>query len=272
MTGMSPERTPSEQASIPTGVVLRVIIRSGWIQATLHEGGMQKLGRLFALVPVAKWLGLDRDGWGSFARRHLSFFNSNPFVSPLGLGALARIEHDAHANGAATPDDMIERFSVRLSTPLGAVGDELFWSAIRPQVSLLAVLVAIFAGIWGAVAFIVGFSVFQYAIRWSLFRRGWELGTRVAEVLRDTKTKRLARYNGLAAAACAGAVFVALVMQMQTLVGDTASVTAVLVLCVSAVTGFFIVRGRKSATLALVAGLAWVGVVSIGVEVLSRFG
>jgi len=247
-------------------------MRSGWIQATLHEGGMQKLGRLFALVPVAKWLGLDRDGWSSFAQRHLSFFNSNPFVSPLGLGALARIEHDAQENGTATPNEMIERFSIRLSTPLGAVGDELFWSAIRPQVSLLAVLVAIFAGAWGAVVFIVGFSGFQYAIRWSLFRRGWELGTRVAEVLRDTKIKRLARHIGLAAAACAGAVFVALVMQMRTLVGDTANILAVFVLCVSAVTGFFIVRGRRSAALALVAGLAWVGVVSIGVEVLSRFG
>jgi len=247
-------------------------MRSGWIQATLHEGGMQNLGRLFVLVPVAKWLGLNRDGWNAFAQRHLSFFNSNPFVSPLGLGALARIEYDARTNEAATPDDMIGRFSTRLSTPLGAVGDELFWAAIRPQMSLLAVLVALFAGIWGAVVFVVGFSVYQYTIRWSLFRRGWELGTRVAEVLRDTKTKRLARYTGIAAAACAGAVFVALVVQMQTLVGDIVNATAVLVLCASAVTGFFVVRGRKSAAYALAVGLAWVGVVSIGVEVLSRFG
>ncbi|HDS74640.1 MAG TPA: hypothetical protein ENN56_03775, partial [Firmicutes bacterium] len=203
---------------------------------------------------------------------HLSFFNSNPFVATLGLGALTRIEADARTAGGSPSNEMIERFSVRLSTPLGAVGDELFWAAIRPQMSFLAVLIAIFADVWGAIVFVVGFSIIQYAVRWWLFRRGWELGTRVVEALRDGKTRRLARSSGLIAATCAGAVLVAVVFRMQAFVGDIADAMAIAVFLLATVTGFIIVRVRKSAVLALVIGLAWVGLLSLGAEMFSRFG
>lgn len=194
----------------PAGVVARVIARSFFLQASLNSGGMQNTGRLFVMVPIARWLGFAGEQWRQFTVRHVSLFNGNPFIAPLGFGALARIEADAAEQDTQPSGDMLERFCLRLSGPLGSVGDELFWTSVRPQAAILGVLVALIAGpLFGAAAFLACFSAWQIWSRYRGFQWGWDLGLRVGEAFRDGRFRRPARIAKISASFLSGAAVVA---------------------------------------------------------------
>ena len=57
--------------------------------------------------------------------RSAEFFNCNPNLAGLALGATARAEYEA------VPGAQIARLRTALCSPLGALGDELFWAGTR---------------------------------------------------------------------------------------------------------------------------------------------
>lgn len=260
----------SDTPPIPRAVQAKVVIRSAWVQASLNYAGMQNLGRLFCLVPVARWLKLERSEWPDFIRRHLGMFNGNPFISPLGIGALARMEADHKLGRAPLREGVIERFSERLSTPLGAVGDELFWAAVRPQMVLLGVLIALLSGVWGPIVFLLGFTVWQAIYRWKTFSWGWASGQQVASVLRDRRMRAPAHWAGLVAAMCAGGALVLLWMRVKHGAGTVPSWLLGLVFVLATTGGAVCVHRRRSATWALVGGVAWGLLACVGEGLLTR--
>ncbi len=237
-----------------------MVLRSFWLQSSLSYEGMQNLGRLFCLVPLAKWLGLSGQAWRGFVARHLSYFNSNPYISPLGLGALARIEADAASSGGPS-DGTIERFSMRLSAPLGAVGDALFWATIRPQVVLTGVLAAFVVGPAGAGVTVLLWLVWVGAYRWLSFGWGWRAGQGVAGTLNSERFRRPGRVAGQVAAFVAGAIAVTLLL--GALLGGLDEGTGRAVMHLVAFTGTagstaVLMARRQRAVWAVLAAVVWV--------------
>ena len=265
-----PNGTPADAPPIPRSVQAQVVVRSAWIQSSLNYQGMQNLGRLFCLVPVARWLKLEKSEWPGFVRRHLGLFNSNPFISPLGLGALARLEADHKRGAQPLAGSMIERFSERLSTPLGAVGDELFWAAVRPQMVLLGCLVALTAGMWGPITLVVGFTAWQALYRWKTFTWGWVSGSQVASVLRDRRLRLPAQRAGLVAAACAGSLGVLLFLRHQGQIAGGHSWWSGAAFLVAAVSAGIWVHAQRPPTWALIGGLGWGLLASVGEHLFAR--
>ncbi len=252
-------KTTDGSAEIPVGVRLGIVIRSAWVQATLNNRNMQGLGALFCLSPLARWLKLDREAWSRFVGRHSGTFNSNPFISPLGIGAIARVEADymrGSGDGSAG-DDEIGSFSAKLSTPLGAVGDVLFWASIRPQMVLLGLACCLIAGPWwGAAVLVAGFSAWQWSFRWLTFGWGWDLGTRVAAMLRDERMRRPGGIAAKVAAFLAGGIALGLMpWGYESLTGRTLTDLSVVVFVVAAIIGGVVAHSRRAETLALVGGL-----------------
>jgi len=251
---------------VPLWVRMEVVLRAFWIQASLNYQSMQGLGRLVCLLPVMRWLSLPGKEFASFVRRHSGLFNSNPFVATLGLGALARLEFDRNANPESVPDGMIERFSERVSTPLGSVGDELFWVTLRPHAVLVGSVGALLTGAWGACLLLVVFGVWQGYYRWNSFTWGWAAGARIAAVLQSERFRRPAKYAGWIASGCAGAA-VALLLVNSPAGALTAKAQVV------AFGGAFAgacaaLSQRKPATWALLAAVGWAIVVSFGAKML----
>jgi mannose/fructose/N-acetylgalactosamine-specific phosphotransferase system component IID len=253
VTSLSDGAPPIER--IPPGIQLRSVVSSFFVQSSLNHVGMQSLGRLVCLLPVAKWLGIGRLEFPALVRRHSGLFNSNPFIAPLGIGALARLEHDRVRVSSSVPEGMIERFAERVSTPLGAVGDELFWVTIRPHAVLAGVLVALVAGAWGAWVLLGLFAAWQSWYRWNTFTWGWQAGERVGTVLRGEPIRKPARYAGIAASACAGAAVVFAWAQFGVLVPGAQLATVAFL--GAAAGGAVVVYRRKPATWAFLAGVVW---------------
>jgi len=175
-------------APLPVGVKAAVVLRSLLVQAAWNYRTMLGTGMAFALTPALRHLHGDAEAVDRALARHASAFNAHPYLTPLALGALARLE----AEGAA--EEQIERFRTALRGPLGALGDRLVWAGWLPLCSLLGIAVASVAGAGVGVATFLGvYNLGHLALRWWGFGVGWASGVALGSRLRDLGLSREAR-------------------------------------------------------------------------------
>ena len=110
--------------------------------------------------------------------RSAEFFNCNPNLAGLALGATARAEYDG------VPGAQIARLRTALCSPLGALGDQLFWAGLIPLLLGAAMIAIVLGAAWWAV---LGFLVLYNLSRvvtgiWAL-RAGLEAGMGVGAAI-----------------------------------------------------------------------------------------
>ena len=151
----------------------RAFVRLFAIQGDWNYERMLGIGMGWAAAPL-----LDDLRTGDPARhtaavvRSAEFFNCNPNLAGLALGALARAEQDG------VPGEQVRRLRTALCGPLGAIGDRLFWAGVVPALSALAIAaVAVGAGAWAVGLFLVAYNTLRIGTGW------WSLGTGLREGL-----------------------------------------------------------------------------------------
>lgn len=201
---------------------------ASFLAAGLTHGLLPLLRRIHAGDPVS----LRRS-----VRRHLESFNAHPYLAPLAVGALARLEEEGR------DPDVLRRFRAALTGPLGAAGDRLVWAGWRPFCLLSAVSAySLGASPWmAALVFLVPYNAGHVALRVWAFRRGWRAGIDAAGHLSSGALGRLARWLGSASAFLAGVAAVALAGRLAGGAGLPTAGAAVA--AAAAVAG----RGRPSA-------------------------
>ena len=91
-------------APCPGGVLLRVFLRSLFLQASWNPQGMQNLGLAYALYPALEQLYPDPEARRRRCSRHLVFFNTHPYVAAAIVGGvLYHEERIARGEEAAGP-------------------------------------------------------------------------------------------------------------------------------------------------------------------------
>jgi mannose PTS system EIID component len=163
---------------------LRVFLRSFAVQGSWNYRTLIGSGFAYALLPGLRevYAGRPRD-LRAAVDRHSGLFNSHPYLAPMALGAVLRLE----ANGEA--DIVVERFKAAIRGSLGMIGDRLVWTGLRP-VCLLVAIVLVFAGAgWLAagLAFLISYNAAHIFIRVWAFRLGWREGKAVAERFRHSR-------------------------------------------------------------------------------------
>lgn len=179
-------------------------LRSFFVQASWNFRWMLNVGMTFSLLPVLRKLISDREQQIAFLKRHLGFFNANPFISTFGLGALARIEEEHAAGTREISDEQIGRMQEILSGPLGAVGDRLFWKTLRPMAAAWGVVAVLILGFWGAIVFLLIFNVPHLGLRWYGLTCGYNLGTGIVREFARPRYKRYAEWGERGVAIGAG--------------------------------------------------------------------
>ena len=180
--------------------LVRMGLRSFFIQASWNYERMLGLGWAFAMMPILHRFKVHGDARKAFLRRHLTFFNASPFVSSFALGTVANLEEAAdrrRPNASSDGDrmDHVERIKVALSGPLGSVGDRLFWHGFRPMAALLGVASTMLWGIWGALVFLVAFNLPHFYFRFYGVMQGHRLGLEIAKEFSRPLYKRSARWT-----------------------------------------------------------------------------
>ena len=169
--------------------LFKVFIRSNFHQGSWNFERMQALGYCFAMNPVIKKLykGKDRE---EALKRHLEFFNTQPFVTAPILGVTSAME-EQKANGADIDDAAINGIKVGLMGPLAGVGDPIFWGTMRPVFAALGASLAITGNILGPILFFVLFNVCRLAVRYYGITYGYGKGMDIVGDLGGNKLQKL---------------------------------------------------------------------------------
>lgn len=187
-------------------------VQAGWNHRTQLAGGL-----CYAMIPLLERIhGGDPEALRAALARHLKPFNAHPYLAPLAVGALARLEHGGE--DAAT----IERSRRALSAPLGAEGDRLVWSGWRP-LCLMAAVAAASLGLGAApsvLLFLLVYNVGHVGLRAWAFRAGWREGPVAVRRFTGPALRHASRWLAAGAAFLAGLASVAAAAAM---LGDGAT-------------------------------------------------
>lgn len=143
---------------------------------------MQALGFAYSMVPVIKRLYPDPNSVErkNAIKRHLEFFNTQPFVSAPVLGVTIAMEEE-RANGKDIDDAAINGIKVGLMGPLAGVGDPIYWGTARPVFAALGAGIALNGNILGPLLFFVLFNLVRLATRYFGVIYGYKKGLNVVQ-------------------------------------------------------------------------------------------
>jgi PTS system mannose-specific IID component len=126
--------------------------------------------------------------------RSAEFFNCHPYLAGLALGATAKAEYEG-VDGA-----QIARLRTALCSPLGALGDQLFWSGVLPALIGFALFVTgLGAGGWAIVGFLVVYNVIRLLTGYWALTAGIAAGMNVGRSIGQSWLPQAARISGPAA-------------------------------------------------------------------------
>ncbi len=159
------------------GDLARVAARTSLLQATWNYERQQGLGWAWCFQPVLERLYADRAERQARLAEHTAYFNTQPTLASLALGAVARLE-ERRSSGLET-DDAVLRAKVVLGSALAAIGDRWFWFTLRPFAACLGVLIAL-GGTWlGALVLWMCYNAVHLTLRLRGVAWAYEQGTEV---------------------------------------------------------------------------------------------
>lgn len=174
--------------------------RAVWRRQFLLQGcwnyeGMQNVGFAYAILPALREFYAGRPEEGLRAvKRHLEFFNTQPAMGAVILGAAVRLEERAAA-GEADPRS-IGTFKVGLMGSLGAMGDAYFWGSLRPMASAAGAILALIHPLAGIIVLLALYNASHLAVRFRGFAAGmqgqetavaWLMAARLSDKTEDRK-------------------------------------------------------------------------------------
>jgi PTS system mannose-specific IID component len=134
------------------------------------------------MIPAIKALYKDKEEQAAALKRHLEFYNTQPFVSAPIIGVTLALEEE-RANGMQVEDQTIQGVKVGMMGPLAGVGDPVFWFTIRPILGALGASMAMGGSIVGPLLFFIAWNVIRMAFLWYTQEFGYSVGTTIAKDL-----------------------------------------------------------------------------------------
>ncbi len=174
--------------------VVRAFIRLLSVQSCWNYERMLGIGLGYSAEPLLDDLKVaDPTRHAEAAVRSAEYFNSHPFLAGLAVGALVRAEYDQ------VPGVQVSRLRTALTSPLGALGDQLFWAGLVPAVIGASVVgMVLGGGLWALGAGLVVFNAARFGTGVWALRTGLASGTRVGAAIGDSWMRTAAHAAGLA--------------------------------------------------------------------------
>ena len=165
---------------------IKIYIHSFYIQAAWNYENMQALGFTATMVPVLKRICKTKEERISFLRRHLEFFNAHPYFASYLIGASARLEEIKNPD----TDEAVRVVKKNLHGPLGSLGDQMFWSGLRPLAGAIGATLALQGSMWGPILFLLLYNLPHLFIRYWGLKCGYRLGAKVSQELVKPRYKK----------------------------------------------------------------------------------
>ncbi|MCQ9122443.1 PTS system mannose/fructose/sorbose family transporter subunit IID [Rodentibacter caecimuris] len=168
-----------QKVTLTKGDILKTYFRSTFLLGSFNFERMQSMGFCVSMIPTIKRLYSKKEDQAAALKRHLEFFNTQPWVGSAIMGVTAAMEQE-RANGAKDVNDAaISGVKVGLMGPLAGVGDPIFWGTLRPVLAALGAGIALTGSLLGPLLFFILINVIRALTRWYGFKYGYEKGTEI---------------------------------------------------------------------------------------------
>ena len=169
----------NQKVQLTKGDLNACFIRSNLLQGSWNFERMQALGYCFGIVPAIRRLYPEGSQERKDAiKRHLEFYNTQPFVTAPILGVNLAME-EQRANGAPIDDAAINGIKVGLMGPLAGVGDPILWGTARPVFAALGAGIAQSGSLLGPILFFVLFNAVRLFVRYWGIQYGYKKGLEI---------------------------------------------------------------------------------------------
>ena len=153
--------------------------RSTTLLGSFNFERMQSMGFCVTMIPAIKRLYSKKEDQAAALKRHLEFFNTQPWIGSTIMAVTAAMEQEK-ANGVDIDDATISGIKVGLMGPLAGVGDPIFWGTIRIVLAALGASLAMNNGnLAGPIMFFLGINIARFLTRWYGLKYGYEKGTEI---------------------------------------------------------------------------------------------
>lgn len=169
--------------------VIKIFLRSLFINTTLNFRRMQNLGFAMSIIPLVRQWQKQHKDVEEILIRHLQMFHTHPYFSASVIGSIVRLEIDCADNGT-TPDAMAVKQS--LMGPYAAIGDIFFWGALKPFAAVFAVVLAYAGLIVAPLAFLLIYTPTHLWVRIKGFIESYRRGKQGIEFIRIMDLPRIA--------------------------------------------------------------------------------
>ncbi len=170
--------------------IRNIQFRSTFLLGSFNFERMQSMGFCVAMMPAIKRFYDKKEDQSAALKRHLEFFNTQPWMGSAIMGVTAAMEEE-RANGADIDDGAISGVKIGLMGPLAGVGDPIFWGTARIILAALGASLAISGNILGPILFFVGINIIRIATRWGLLNYGYNQGTKIVQDMAGNQLKKL---------------------------------------------------------------------------------
>lgn len=165
---------------MPAGVLARVMARTLLLQASWNFERLQSLGFLYAVSPGLRFLYRGEELIAA-GKRHLEHFNTHPFMASPILGTILDLEQRRSRGEETTPG--VEDVKRMIAAPYAAIGDALFWGAIRPLAAAVALFFAFGGSFWAPAIYLLLFNLPHLWLRTAGLLQGYSAGLRVTGII-----------------------------------------------------------------------------------------
>ncbi|WP_279628247.1 PTS mannose transporter subunit IID [Paenibacillus kribbensis] len=179
-----------EEKKLTKSDLNKMFFRSWFLLGSFNFERMQSIGFCVTLIPAIKRLYSKKEDQKEALKRHLEFFNTQPFISAPIMGVTAAME-EQKANGQPIDNATISGVKVGLMGPLAGVGDPIFWGTLRPVLAALGASIALSGSVIGPVLFFLLFNVIRLATKWYGLKYGYQKGTEIVSDMSGNRLQKL---------------------------------------------------------------------------------
>lgn len=178
------------EKKLTNGDIKNMFVRSWFLLGSFNFERMQSIGFAVTLIPAIKRLYRRKEDQAAALKRHLEFFNTQPFISAPIMGVTAAME-EQKANGQEIDDASISGVKVGLMGPLAGVGDPIYWGTLRPVLAALGASIAITGSVVGPLIFFLLFNAARLATKWYGLKYGYAKGTEIVSDMSGNRLRKL---------------------------------------------------------------------------------
>ena len=193
---MNTSDNTTDSPDLRDGHAKKRLVRSLTWRGLLLQGGFnyerfQNLGFWWMLKPTLDKLYSDEDERSAAYGRHLTYFNTNPWVIGPIAGVVASMEERRAQGNKEVADETITSVKVGLMAPLSGIGDSLVFGTVRPILAAVCAALAIDGNVLGPILFFIGLLAMQIGMRVWGTSVGYRAGTKFLSQIGGAQLERV---------------------------------------------------------------------------------